>query len=188
MRLLIVTCSIVFFGITLFSCSPDPSPKPKGELRLDYPKNNYKKLVVNSPFSFDINQEAKVEKSSSAHWYNLRYPKMKATLHLSYFPINGNLKKHITDSEKLAYKHLQKATAIQAKDYLNPDNEVYGKLYQIKGNVASNLQFYATDSLRHFIAGSLYFYASPNADSLAPAVKYIRKDIIRLFETLEWMN
>ncbi|MCR5455573.1 MAG: hypothetical protein K6F33_11355, partial [Bacteroidales bacterium] len=63
---------------------------------------------------------------------------------------------------------------------------VYGLLYGIKGNVASPLQFYITDSTRHFLRGSLYFNCSPNKDSLAPSVEFVRQDIERLFETLIW--
>lgn len=37
-----------------------------------------------------------------------------------------------------------------------------------------------------YLRGSLYFYASPNADSIAPAVEYFRKDVEHLIETLKW--
>ena len=59
-------------------------------------------------------------------------------------------------------------------------------MYEITGNAASNLQFHATDSTHHFIKGALYFYAKPNYDSILPAVEYIKKDILRLIESLEW--
>jgi len=63
---------------------------------------------------------------------------------------------------------------------------VHGILYDVGGNAASAVQFYVTDSSRHFLRGSLYFYASPNADSIAPAVEYFRKDVEHLIETLKW--
>ena len=58
--------------------------------------------------------------------------------------------------------------------------------YQVYGNAASQSQFYATDSLRHFISGSIYFKAVPNYDSIQPASAYIEKDIRKIMESLQW--
>jgi hypothetical protein len=33
--------------------------------------------------------------------------------------------------------------------------------YQVDGNAATNSQFYATDSTKHFVTGSVYFMQSP---------------------------
>ncbi|MEY4085507.1 MAG: hypothetical protein RL074_1294, partial [Bacteroidota bacterium] len=51
---------------------------------------------------------------------------------------------------------------------------------------ATNAQFYATDSTKHFVTGSVYFYAKPNFDSIMPATSYIKNDMQRLLETLKW--
>ncbi len=40
----------------------------------------------------------------------------------------------------------------------------------------------------HFLSGSLYFYAKPNYDSIYPAAEYLKKDIKRIMESLEWKN
>ena len=58
--------------------------------------------------------------------------------------------------------------------------------FKVVGNAASQLQFFLTDSIHHFMIGSLYFYSRPNYDSLLPALDYIEKDVIHLMETLEW--
>jgi hypothetical protein len=52
--------------------------------------------------------------------------------------------------------------------------------------VASSVQFYATDSLRHFLRGSLYFFTTPNVDSLAPSIAFLTRDIEYLMQTIEW--
>jgi len=65
---------------------------------------------------------------------------------------------------------------------------VYGILYDLKGNTASSVQFYVTDSVKHFLRGSLYFEAVPDADSLAPVINFFRGDIVHLIETLKWKN
>jgi gliding motility-associated lipoprotein GldD len=44
--------------------------------------------------------------------------------------------------------------------------------YQVDGNAATNSQFYATDSTKHFVTG--LFYAKPNFDSIMPAASYIK--------------
>ena len=66
--------------------------------------------------------------------------------------------------------------------------KVFGILYDLKGNTASAVQFYVTDSLNHYLRGSLYFAAEPDADSLKPVIDFFREDIIHLIETLKWKN
>ena len=58
--------------------------------------------------------------------------------------------------------------------------------YEVTGNAASQAQFYVTDSINHFVTGSLYFYAKPNYDSIYPAANYLQKDIRRIMESMEW--
>jgi gliding motility-associated lipoprotein GldD len=62
----------------------------------------------------------------------------------------------------------------------------YGIFYELDGNTATNAQFYITDSTKHFLRGSLYFNAATNQDSIAPVLAYLKKDMLRLIETLEW--
>ena len=42
---------------------------------------------------------------------------------------------------------------------------------------SSQVQFFLTDSLNHFIFGALYFYKKPNYDSIMPAINYRRRYI-----------
>jgi gliding motility-associated lipoprotein GldD len=84
--------------------------------------------------------------------------------------------------------HISRADAISEMQFINDSAKIYGILYDLKGNVATAVQFYMTDSVRHFLRGSLYFQATPNSDSLEPVVKYFREDIITLIETLRWEN
>jgi gliding motility-associated lipoprotein GldD len=68
----------------------------------------------------------------------------------------------------------------------NSREKVYGILYDLKGNTATAVQFYVTDSTRHYLRGSLYFESEPNADSLAPVIDFFRDDVVHLIETLKW--
>ena len=49
------------------------------------------------------------------------------------------------------------------------------EMYELKGESASNIQIFITDSTRHFVTANLYFNTRPKPDSLAPAVDYIKR-------------
>jgi gliding motility-associated lipoprotein GldD len=85
---------------------------------------------------------------------------MKATIYLTYKPVNNNINVLLRDAQKLTYEHVIKADDILEQPYLNP-KKVYGMFYQVDGNAATNSQFYATDSTKHFVTGSVYFMQSP---------------------------
>jgi len=100
--------------------------------------------------------------------------------------VQSNIDSLLRDAQKLTYKHVIKADNIIEQPYLNPQKKVYGMFYQVGGNAATNTQFYVTDSTRHFVTGSVYFYAKPNFDSIMPAADYIKNDMRRLMETIYW--
>lgn len=177
--------SLFFFLIFLFSCNSDFLPKPKGYLSLEYPIKSYQKLSLERPYSFEVSSNATIIDDAN-NWLKIQYPNLKASIDITYKPINNNLKELLTDAEKLVFKHAVKAEQIIPKDFVNSQKKVFGSFYEITGNAASNLQFHVTDSSSHFIKGSLYFYAKPNYDSILPAVDYIKEDILKLIETLKW--
>ena len=121
-------------------------------------------------------------------WMNIHYPRMKATLYLSYREVNGNrnIDSLLYDAQKLTYDHTIKAESILEQPRVDSINSVYGMFYMINGNAATQSQFYVTDSIRHFVNGSLYFDSKPNFDSLYPAVVYLRNDIRRIMEPIRW--
>ncbi|MEZ7499017.1 gliding motility lipoprotein GldD [Flavobacterium sp. Arc3] len=181
-----IVLALVFMGLFLFSgCKEDVFPKPASYLRLDYPVANYAHFENECPFTFEMNSEA-VIKGEKDCGFTITYPKMKATIYLTYKPVNNNINVLLRDAQKLTYEHVIKADDILEQPYLNPSKKVYGMFYQVDGNAATNSQFYATDSTKHFVTGSVYFYAKPNFDSIMPAASYIKNDMQRLMETLKW--
>ena len=176
---------MVFLLFFLGACTKDPIPKPKAYLNLQYSAPNYQKLAIKRPYSFDISDQAVVKKTPN-NWLKITYPNLKASIDITYRKIDNNLQELLIESEKLVYKHTLKATGIMSKDFLNEEEKIYGRIHEISGNAASQVQFQATDSTHHFIKGALYFYAKPNYDSILPAIDYIKKDIIRIMETLVW--
>ena len=174
---LIILCFVL-------SCEQDRQPLPKAYLRLRYPESTYVSYRTKFPFAFEHNRLAKVIEDQRG--IRLTYPKMKATVYLNYKPVEKNLDTLLNDAYQLPYKHVIKATAIPEKLFVNASASVYGTLFSVEGNAASQIQFFATDSVQHFLIGSLYFYAQPNYDSLYPAVQYLEKDITHFMESLEW--
>jgi gliding motility-associated lipoprotein GldD len=178
---------LLFLFILLFflSCKNDVLPKPKAYLSLTYPEKVYENLRLKRPYRFKVSKTATIIDDKN-NWLTIKYPKLKASIDITYRPINNNLKELLTEAEKLVFKHATKAEQIIPKDFINEKNKVFGSIYEITGNAASHIQFHVTDSTENFIKGSLYFYAKPNYDSILPAVDYIKKDILYLIETLEW--
>ena len=161
-------------------------PKPRGYLRLDYPKAKYEKWRPLCPFEFEKSKTAIVQNAANNCWFNLNYPKMKASIYLTYNSVENNYEEIAKEIEKLTYRHIIKASSISEQMFVNEEKRVFGKLYKVEGEVASHIQFFTTDSIYNMLSGSLYFFVKPNPDSLRPAVQYIEKDIIRIMESLEW--
>lgn len=187
-KILYILSVLVIFAA---SCSETPTPKPRGYFRVEYPQKVYTTFdSLDLPYRFDIpaycNMELETSRGAEKYWSNLVFKTLNAKVHLSFKYLSGNLDALIEDSHTLAYKHTVKAEGIEKISYVNDTTHVYGLMYSIKGNVASPLQFYITDSTRHFLRGSLYFNCSPNKDSLLPSVDFVRADIERMFESLKW--
>lgn len=178
-----------------FSCGENFVPKPKAELRLEYPKAKYIDADLELPFAFEKNLLAtkvvskELKATTKSYAINLEYPALKGTIFLTYKAIKKNkrnLRDFLRDVEKLTSEHMKKADGIPYELYENHEQKTYGKFSEVKGNVASPAQFYVTDSVNHFLTGSLYFYAKPNYDSILPAADYLQKDIKRIMETVTW--
>lgn len=177
----------LLFLILFISCDDAVLPKPKAYLSLNYPKQEYQELALKRPYTFAVSNEA-VAQDLADNWVSIKYPKLKASVDITYRKVDNNLQELLLEAEKLVYKHTQKAEEITAKNFYFTDKKVFGSFQEITGNAASQLQFHLTDSTNHFLKGALYFYAKPNYDSILPAIDYIKKDIQKLMETTEWKN
>jgi gliding motility-associated lipoprotein GldD len=191
--------TLLVFISTSYSCREVSVPKPKGHFRIDLPQRQY--LLFNDrsakngemPFSFEYpaygHLSFQVENRTEPGWFNIEFPAYRAKIYLTYKDVNNDLDSLLEQTYKLNVKyHITKADAIKEQVINNQEDKVYGILYDLKGNTASAVQFYVTDSVNHYLRGSLYFSAEPNADSLAPVIEFFREDIIHLIETLKWIN
>lgn len=162
-------------------------PKPKGYPRFDFPAKKYEIFDSVCPFKFEYPVYGQMIADEGGYcWFNLDFPQYLATLYLSYQPVNNNLAELLDDSHEFIYKHTIKADAINELYIHNTENDAVGLLFDIGGNAASPLQFFMTDSTSHFIRGSLYFYSTPNRDSLDPLINFFKEDIEHIMETIDF--
>ncbi len=184
MRFLVLFILILMIS----SCGEEVTVKPAAKLRLEYPKGSFNRTTTDCSYSFLKNDNAILKQNKNCGM-NVRYPRMRATVYLTYQNVNNNnLDSLLYDAQKLAYDHNIKAESIPEQPFVNTEDKVYGMFYMINGNAASQSHFYVTDSVNHFVTGSLYFEAKPNFDSIYPAVAYLREDIRKIMETISWEN
>ncbi len=168
------------------------APRPRGYFRISFPEKEYTRLDSVLPYKFEHPKYSKIVPGQTSknepYWINLAFPRFEAQIHFSYKKIDDNLYTILEDNREFAFKHTVKADAIQEKLFESSEEDVSGILYEIKGNTASPLQFYVTDSTRHFLRGSLYFSTVPNKDSIAPVLNFLKKDVIHIMETLSWKD
>jgi len=181
---------VLIFCIVLSACGEDSYlPKPKAFLALEYREALYFETELYCPFSFNVNSSAQLKaKKNNRCWLDIDYSKLKGSIYLSYYPVEGNLRKLIIDAQKLPLSHEIKADAIASQAYVNENNNTYGLFYEIEGNAASQAQFYLTDSINHFITASIYFKTKPNYDSILPAAAYLKNDMREIMESLKWKD
>ena len=179
---------LLFLFVLIMSCMGEPMrPKPKSMLNLKYPNPTYFIKKSRCSFSFKINSLSSFVPSGKCN-YQIIYPNLKGTIYLTYRKVNNNFDSLLSDAYSIPLKHARKAVRIPEKAYVNNINKTYGSIFQIVGNAASQVQFFLTDSLNHFIFGALYFYKKPNYDSIMPAINYIGEDISKLMESLKWTD
>jgi len=191
-------CSIILLCLAFASCSPDTyTPKPAGYYLLDMPKRTGYQTFdkPDYPYSFEYPNFAIIEKDTvffgqkpeNPYWINILIPSLNATIYISYKEISAKqtLAKLLEDAHELSYFHTKKANYIDNPSF-NNGHGVSGVLYEVGGDAASAYQFIATDSVKHFIRGALYFNVSPNADSLKPANDFLEADIKNLLYTMRW--
>ncbi len=182
---------MILTTVVLSGCGRQPiTPKPMGYFRIDLPEKVYTLYQSDCEYHFEYPVYAQIVNDVRANaepcWINIEFPTLKATIHCSYKTGVDEMNQFVEDSRSLAYKHTLKADAIEEVYINDTARNVFGVLYDIKGNAASSIQFFLTDSTDRFMRGALYFNVPPNKDSLAPVVAFVRTDIDQLIKTFSW--
>lgn len=177
------------------SCSRGGQPLPYAYFRITLPEQTYVAVDSMGSYSTEINSICTIGTTDERmatdadHWLDIVYPTLNAKIHLSYKAITPAMFRTVSEEcRDLAYKHTIRADAITEDYYADTIEHVYGIYYEMEGDAASQAQFFMTDSVSHFLRGSLYFNHTPNADSIAPVAQYIRQDMVHLIESIRWKD
>jgi gliding motility-associated lipoprotein GldD len=186
---------VIFF---LTACEEENfAPKPKGFNYIPLPPNTYQTLDSTAyPYYFEYSKEAIIRPDSSfiaePYWIHIIYPKLgRAEIQITYKDISDNPQKKlaelIDDSHRLASKHLLRADGYGFQDYQNADKLPVAAIGLV-GEVPSHLQFYTTDSVKHFLRAAIYFRSATENDSLAPLIDFVKKDMIQMIRTQKFVR
>ncbi len=177
--------------LVMYSCKEEIYyPKPLGHFRIDFPqKDSTLPYQGSCDYTYEYPFFAVVKDKDNCN-QDIYFPYYNAVLHVTSIKFTGEgnntLFYHSEYSRKLAYEHRIKADAINESFYMNDSSRVYGVAYEIIGNVASNYQFFLTDSNENFFRGSLYFNSRPNIDSVRPVLNFLKGNIESMIETFDW--
>jgi gliding motility-associated lipoprotein GldD len=184
--------TILFLGLFLTACEHNYLPKPLGYNRLELPEPAYLPLPDSLPYAFEYSKHAILLDDTSAinerYWVEIYYPMLKSNVHITYKALGRDkklLKEYLDDAYKLTAKHQIKAYAIDEAITKTPSGKT-AVIAELEGEVPSQFQFTITDSTRNFLRGALYFNTKVQNDSLAPAIEYMKKDIMHMINTLQW--
>ncbi len=194
-NIFLITTAAIFLAM---SCRKATFPKPRGFFRIALPVKEYtmfrgEESPARIPVNFEYPAYGKVsfiaDEPGEPGWFNVEFPEYKARIYLTYKPVNNNLESLLEQAYRMNVKnHIVKADAIDESIIDNREGNIHGILYDLKGSTATSVQFFVTDSINHFLRGSLYFASDPDPDSLMPLTRFFREDILHLIETLKWVN
>ena len=191
---------LVYILVFLFcSCKNVELPKPNAYLRLDYPSPTYKEIVLGTNnATIELNTAStlftnikSITNANSVISKSISYPLINAEIKLEYYNLNKSNKlndrlKYLNDFTSI---HLKKSSnSPQIQEFTNQNKKVYASIINIKGDVTSPTQFYATDSVNNLIIGILNLKSKTKYDSVLPALDYIKTDIYHLIESVEWSD
>ena len=192
MRNRLITALLSAIVMFASGCKSDYQPKPKGYNRLIMPKTEYRISPDSLPYQFEYSTSASILKDTSwineRTWVEIYYPSLKANIHITYKKMNNRealLKELLDDAYNLTSKQQIKANAIDEIIVRTPSGKT-AVIAEITGDVPSQFQFTMTDSARHFLRGALYFNTKVQNDSLAPAIDFMKKEVIHFINTLQW--
>jgi gliding motility-associated lipoprotein GldD len=179
---------------SFFSCTRDYLPKPLGYNKLVLPDPAYQPLPDSLPYTFEYSVHSKLLPDTSSirekDWIEIYYPALKANIHVTYKDVHRDkklLKEFLDDAYTLTAKHQVKAYAINEVISKTPSGKT-AVIAELEGEVPSQFQVTITDSTKNFLRAALYFNTKVANDSLAPAIEYMKKDMMHLVNTLEWKN
>jgi gliding motility-associated lipoprotein GldD len=186
---------LVFPLVFLFcSCENVELPKPNAYLILDFPSPIYEKIVFGANnTTLELNTASTlittINNPNLVILKSISYPLIDAEIKLEYYNLNknNNLNDRLKNLNDFTSIHLKKSSnPPKIQEFTNQNKKVYASIINIKGDVTSPSQFFATDSLNNLLIGILNLKSMTKYDSILPALDYIKTDIYHLIESIKW--
>ena len=184
-----IIISLFFFTLIIFSCNESNLPKQNGFLRIEFKEPYYSIYEeIDTPFNFYYNSNSIDLVKIGNNQFLFDYRDLNLSLNLSFYNIKSSqdLEKKSRDFSLILDTHTKKSNGVILREYDNDYRRIFGKLFEIKGDVASPIQFYLTDSLSNFISGSVNLKFKSNYDSIYPSIQYVKNDVLVLYESINW--
>ena len=184
---------LAFLILNTYSCKePAPVPKPPTYLNIHFPDHTYSNVMGDCPYEFKLASLYKyktIENSKiNSCIQEINLGPLNGSLYLYYIalPSKDSLAEIINFANDKVDEHKIIADKIEFVQIINPKNRVFGTFFELKGNVATNFQFYLTDSSQNFIRGEVLLNCRPNYDSLRPTLSYLKVDLLELVHNFKW--
>lgn len=179
--------------LSLPSCGEDEiGQRPPCYLMPLFPLHEYREVKLCSGHTVKLPSICNIKRSQSDGKGNcneeIDLGVLNGSIYLNYttFTHLDSLAKLINISNDKVDGHKIKADKILDQNFINTKDKVYGTFFTIKGNVATNFQFYLTDSISQFVRGEVMFNFAPNYDSLRPTLDYLREDLDQFVSSFKW--
>lgn len=180
------------FGLFLFIFSCNESnylPREKGFLRLEFEKPTYDTFSnESSGLNFIYNDAYSTFEIVSDEKIVLGYKDIKISIVLSDVELENlsSFEESLQNFYMFLEPHRKKSNQISIKEFTSADNNRFAKVFEMRGPVASPLQFYVTDSTNHFLFGSMNIMEKSDYDSIYPSIMYVKNDIFSIIESVNW--
>ena len=186
---------LILLGVVLFvSCEEEiTNPKESTFLKIKFPTHTYHTEVSKAPFQFQISDLSTLKTPINCDEYYCEQEiylgrEIDGNINLFYKKVNDpdSLGRLINFSNQEVDFHKMKADQIEYDQIIDYENNVFGTLFELKGDVATNFQFYLTDSIQNFVRGEVVLNCVPNYDSLKHVLSYLKVDLTEMINTFEW--
>ncbi len=192
MILRLLTPFLVLVGLLTACSDENPVPKPSTYLRMNLPDHSYRIFKSDCPYSMKLSNlylpTALEQPQSNYCVQEIDLGPLNGKLFMYYLklPSKDSLADIINFANDKVDEHKIKADKINFEQIVQSKKKVFGTFFELKGNVATNFQFYLTDSSTNFVRGEVLLNCRPNYDSLRPTLEYLKTDLLELVRNFEW--
>ena len=192
MNLRLIAPFVVLLVIFTACSDENPVPKPSTYLRMNLPEHSYRLFKSDCPYSMKLSNlylpSGTEQPQSNYCVQEIDLGPLNGKLFMYYLklPSKDSLAEIINFANDKVDEHKIKADKISFEQIVQSKKKVFGTFFELKGNVATNFQFYLTDSSTNFVRGEVLLNCRPNYDSLRPTLEYLKTDLLELVRNFEW--